>query len=162
MDRGVNLIIKAPAIVRPTPGEPRDLRLTQKQAKTFLGARETPHVRLFVVLALTTAGRMGAILDLTWDRVDFEHKTIDLNNPARLKAREALLAAREGALTDRVIEWNAKPVASVKQALRRNGQNCGLPGCRLTSSDTRRPHGWLRMASTWRASQSSWAMRTRR
>ena len=70
-------------------------------------------MRLFVTLALTTGARMGAILDLTWDRVDFEHNTIDFMPSGRnktnkrrtvvamsKKAREALLEARKGALTD--------------------------------------------------------------
>ncbi len=31
-----------------------------------------------ILLMLTTAGRVGAILDLTWDRVDFDRAQIDL------------------------------------------------------------------------------------
>lgn len=37
------------------------------------------HVRLFCVLALTTAGRKSAILQLTWDRIDFERGLIHLD-----------------------------------------------------------------------------------
>jgi integrase len=32
----------------------------------------TPHVRLYIVLVYHTAARHGAILDLTWDRADFD------------------------------------------------------------------------------------------
>ena len=40
----------------------------------MLAKAETPHIRLFIILALSTAGRMTAILELTWDRVDFERE----------------------------------------------------------------------------------------
>jgi Phage integrase family len=92
------LIDRAPAIYRPPMSPPRDLRLTREQAQTFLDACEMPHVRLFVILAMTTGARMGAILGLTWNRVDFERQTIDLNEPGRTmtnKRRAAVLLEPE-------------------------------------------------------------------
>jgi integrase len=41
-----------------------------------------------VTLALATGARMGAILDLTWDRVDFEHGTIDFMPAGRDKTNK--------------------------------------------------------------------------
>lgn len=41
----------------------------------------SPHLKLFVHLALKTAGRKAAILGLTWDRVDLENRLIDLRDP---------------------------------------------------------------------------------
>lgn len=43
-----------------------------------LDACAAPHIRLAVILLLGTAGRAGAILDLTWDRVDFDRGIINL------------------------------------------------------------------------------------
>lgn len=37
-----------------------------------------PHIRLAILLMLTTAARVGAVLDLTWDRVDMERGQINL------------------------------------------------------------------------------------
>jgi hypothetical protein len=67
----------APAITAPAPSKPRERYLTKGDAELLLSKIETPHVRLFVILALGTGARMSAILDLTWDRVDFVHGTID-------------------------------------------------------------------------------------
>jgi integrase len=120
-----------------------------------MDAIETPHVRLFVTLALTTGARMGALLDLTWDRVDFVHSTIDLMPAGRDKtnkrrtvvamnprAREALEAARDAALTDYVIEYGGKPVASVKTAIAAAARRSGVP-CS--------PHVFRHTAAVWMA-----------
>jgi integrase len=69
-----------------------------------------PHVKLFAVLAATTGARMGAILSLTWDRVDFERGLIRYADPAvtatrkgrattpiNALARKALTEAQKGA-----------------------------------------------------------------
>ena len=135
-----DLIGREPAIERPPIQPPRDLRLTREQAKAFLAACQMPHVQLFVILAVTTGARMGALLGLTWDRVDFEGGTIDLNDPTRAQtkkhrprvpmnatARAALSEAREGAQTRYVIEWSGKPVKSVKKGLEAAGRRSGLP-----------------------------------
>jgi integrase len=67
-----------------------------------------PWLQTFIVLAIYTGQRKGAILDLTWDRVDFETKTIDFNNPdialpSRRKGRAFMPMPRqiEGFLNDR-------------------------------------------------------------
>lgn len=146
---------EAPIIVAPPPSKPRDRYLTQDQARRLLEHIEAPHVRLFVTLALATGARMGAILDLTWDRVDFDHQTIDFmpagrdkSNKRRVvvrmapKAREALLEARQGALSDHVIEYGGKPVASVKRAIAAAARRSGIP-CS--------PHVFRHTAAVWLA-----------
>lgn len=67
-------------------------------------------------VAIGTAGRMGAILDLTWDRIDFAAGLIHLDDPERSRtakglatvpmngsARAALQEAHQGAITRQVI-----------------------------------------------------------
>ena len=89
---------------------------------------------------MTTGARMGALLGLTWDRVDFDGRTIDLHDPGRPRTHKgrptvpmnrtaavALSEARAGALTPYVIEWNGKPVKSIKHSLAAAGRRCGLP-----------------------------------
>ena len=126
----------APKIVAPTPSKPRERFLTKADRDALMDAIETPHVRLFVNIALATGARAGAILDLTWDRVG---QTIDFNAAGRDKTnkrrtivpvtprlRTALDEAREAALTDYVIEYGGKSVKSVKTALMAAARRSGV------------------------------------
>lgn len=73
----------------PPAGDPRDRWFTQAEIDRLLAASESkPRYRLFMQLALETAGREGALLDLTWDRVDFETKVIHLHDPAKRKTKK--------------------------------------------------------------------------
>lgn len=145
----------APLIAAPAPSKPRDRYLSKDERDRLLEHIATPHVRLFTILALTTGARMGAILDLTWDRVDLDAGTIDFNPAGRDKtnkrrtvvpinprARAALVEARNGALTDYVIEYGGRRVKSVKRAIaaasRRSGIKCS-------------PHDFRRSAARWMA-----------
>ena len=114
----------------PLRGEPRD----------DLTVCEQPHVKLFVILAIATGARMGAILDLKWNWVDFDRREIRLDDPDRIRTnkRRALVPindmafrglseAREGATSPFVVEWGGHKVGSVKKALRGAGQRSGLP-----------------------------------
>ena len=146
---------EAPQIVAPAPSKPRERYLTTDEARKLLEAIETPHVRLFVTLALATGARMSAILDLTWDRVDFTHGTIDFQPagrditnkrrtvvPMNTKARTALEEAYQGRLTDHVIEYGGKPVASVKKAIAAAARRAKVP-CS--------PHVFRHTAGVWMA-----------
>lgn len=151
-----DLIAKAPTIYRPAQPAPRDKRLTKAQAKTYLEACEFPHLRLFVTLAISTGARSGALLGLTWDRVDLDAGQIALADPNRPRtkkgratvpinrtARKALEEAHRGALTDFVIEWGGQRVGSVKKGLKSAGARCGLPW--VTA------HVFRHSAATWMA-----------
>ena len=73
-----NVIDKAPWIEAPTKSEPRERWLTVQEVDKLIAAcQRTPHLRLFVMLALCTGARSGAILDLTWDRVDMDRLQIE-------------------------------------------------------------------------------------
>jgi integrase len=124
----------------------RAKELTEQQVLRLLDACVMPHVRLFVVLAFATAGRTRAILELTWDRVDFDAGTIDLRLEARQNplskasqknrakvpmnnlARAALLEAHAIAITDHVIEWEEAPVASIRTGFMAACRRAGLSG----------------------------------
>jgi integrase len=146
---------QAPEISAPPPSKPRDRHLTKDERDRLLESIETPHVRLFVILALTTGARMSAILDLTWDRVDFEHGTIDfrpagrdISNkrrtvvPMNSRARAALEEAFAGRISDNVIEYGGKPVASVKKAIAAAAKRAGVP-CS--------PHVFRHSSAVWMA-----------
>jgi len=80
-----------------------------------------PHLRLAIVLILSTTARATALLELTWDRVDFKCRQIHLRNPddtGRRKGRavvpinnslnEALYEAYQAAQSDYVLEWQGR------------------------------------------------------
>lgn len=133
------MIVRAPSIERPPKPEPKDRFLTRDEAGRLLDAAVMPHVRLFIVLAITTAARASALLGLTWDRVDFQAGRIHLRDPAatgRQKgraivpmnnmARAALSEAQAGARSLYVIEWAGERVAKVRKGLDKAAARAGL------------------------------------
>lgn len=150
-----NWITKAPFVWLPQKPPPREHHITKDEAEKLLAAAAFPHIKLFIILALSTAGRAEAILDLTWDRVDFDRRRINLRDPGRdatpkgraitpmnETAAKALLDARKGALTPHVIEWAGKPVESVKKGI-------GAAGTRIGVKVT--PHVLRHTAAVWMA-----------
>lgn len=135
-------ITKTPYIPLPKKPEPKDHRLTREEARRLIDACSPGHIRLFIVLALTTAGRAGAILDLSWDRVDFERRRINLRNPHRSEtskgralvpmndtAYRELQQAKQIALTEYVIEYGGKAVKSIKKGFASAVRRAGISKC---------------------------------
>ena len=132
------LIDRAPHIERPSQPAPKDRRLTDAEVARLLAAEAEPHIRLATILMLTTAARVSAILELTWDRVDFDRGLIHLRRPdlttrkgraappMNATARAALVAAREAALSPWVIEWAGGPVRSIKKGFAAMARRAGL------------------------------------
>lgn len=134
-------IERAPYIDVPPAPPPRTRWLTKDEVERLLAACKADHLKLFIAVALHTAARAGAILDLTWDRVDLEQRRISLGLPGRTHATkrraivpinptlyEVLEGARDVALSDYVIEYAGLPVGSVKMAFRRAAARAGLKG----------------------------------
>lgn len=93
----VKLIGKADieTIRMPHPGEPRDRWLRMEEMQRLLRAAgemrrgdRLSRGERFLWLALETAARKQAILDLTWDRVDFEIGVIHYDVPGRAKTKK--------------------------------------------------------------------------
>jgi integrase len=123
----------------PPSDPPRDRHLSRDEFHRLLRGADAHHVKLFILLALSTAGRMAAILDLTWNRVDFEKGIIRLSDgtqrrkgratvPMTDAARKALLEASEGATTPYVIEWAGACVQNIKKGIKRAAERAGLDG----------------------------------
>src|SRR5882672_6082568 len=129
---------------------PRDLWLTKAQVNTLIEKARAPHLRLFILLAVSTAARSGAIMELTWSQIDLETRLINFGRgwgnkkraivPMNDDVRAALMVSQEMAETDYVIEYNGKPVKSIK-----GGFWSLCNECRITAS----PHVLRHTAATW-------------
>lgn len=120
------LIAYAPPVERPAKPPALGRWLTDAEIQRLLAVPKAHHIQLAILLMLSTAGRIGAILELTWDRVDFDGGKVNLRTtetgPRKGRAvvpmndglRAALSSARGAALTDYVVEWAGKPVHSIK------------------------------------------------
>lgn len=132
------MIPAAPHIEKPPAPAPKDRHLSRAEIDRLLAADAAPHIRLAVLLMLTTAARVGAVLDLTWDRVDLERGKINLRTsdtgprkgravvPINATLRAALTAAREAALSDYVVEWGGRQVRSIKTGFNAAVERAGL------------------------------------
>lgn len=148
------LIAYAPAIERPSKPAPKDRWLTTKEIERFLDVPKAPHIQLAILLMLSTAGRIGAILELEWSRVDFEGGWINLRTtdtgPRKGRAvvpmndglRAALSVAKKAALTDHVIEWAGESVDNIKTGFNAAAIKAGFVGKTAKGNDraTISPH----------------------
>lgn len=110
----------------PASDPPKDHFLTQKDYRLLLEAAKAPHLKLFIIVAFHTGARSNAVLDLTWERVNFEKKLINLSKGAQTNKRRALVpinqtliksleTAYNGRTSDYVIEFGGRQVNSVRK-----------------------------------------------
>lgn len=74
-----------PPMVLGLPSVPlkvRDRFLTRDEVQGLLAAPKPAHLDLFIRLALNTAGRAGALMELTWSRVDIPGRLVHLEDPS--------------------------------------------------------------------------------
>lgn len=126
----VGMIERVPYIWRPAKPETDKRILSRDEAQALIEGAIDPHIRLALVLLLGTGARVGAILDLTWDRVDFEAGSVNLrindsatrkgraNVPMNKMVRAALQTARPAAMSDFVIEYAGKPIKSIRNGFK--------------------------------------------
>lgn len=138
----------------PKANPPRDRYLTRKEFKILVDAADIYHVRLFILVALYTAGRASAILELTWDRVDFSRGLIHLATgdhgnkgratiPISDKLLPHLKEAYRGRTCDHVISYKDKPVLRVTKGFKKIVEKSGLKGVT--------PHVLRHTAAVWMA-----------
>lgn len=154
--QGERMIAAAPAVRLPPRPAPRDRWLTREEADKLLAACVSHHIRLFVLIALHTAARRNAILELEWSQVDFAAKLIHFNPPGRRQTGKrrvvvpvndtllpALREGEEAAQTRFVIEHGRQRVGSIKKAFARTVERAGLADVS--------PHTLRHTAATWMA-----------
>lgn len=147
------IIKDAPAFSLPSRSAPRVDYLTKDQVRALLAATDTPHVRLFTILACSTGARNRALLELTWDRVDLLRRRIDFTVPDQINRKGRALVPINDTLfaelskmkdltkSDYVIEFRGHPVLSVKKALERLAKKLSIP--RVS------PHIFRHSAAVW-------------
>ena len=148
-----NWISVVPRFDVPSESEARDRWLSRDEAATLLATPTQPHVRVFIALALYTAARAGAILELTWDRVDFERGAVDLGRgrsnkrracvPMHPRLRPVLVEAYEIRTTRWVVSKGGRRLMSVEKGFKSTAERAGL-------SDVT-PHTLRHTAATWMA-----------
>lgn len=152
------------SVHRPSPPPPKDLHLTKDQARELLEAcRKTPHLSLYTLIALSTGARNGAILDLTWDRVDLSRGLIELRTEdmvnrkgrATIPINKPLYEALEAAAEQRrlegsqetkegyVVSWTGAKIKSIKKSLKAAATKVGLSWVS--------PHVFRHSAAVWMA-----------
>lgn len=146
--------ISSPSFIpMPSSAPPKERWLTQKEASKLLAVAEG-HVRLFILLALHTGQRKGAILELKWSQVDLKNNRIDFNPPNRAqtsKKRSAvpimdsdlLKALHKAKGTGNVIKYHGKPVMDIKKAFKQ--------ACEKAKLKDVTPHTLRHTAGTWMA-----------
>nr|WP_319250238.1 site-specific integrase [uncultured Celeribacter sp.] len=135
--RKAKAIDRIPPVELPPQPDSNVKPLSDEEIQKIVDNCIAPHIRLAVILLLTTGGRVSAILDRTWDKIDFERGIIDLRLTDGVTrkgravvamnrlARTALLKAYEARQSEWVIEYNGGRVKSIRTgyyaALRRAG-----------------------------------------
>jgi integrase len=133
------LIPRAHEVWRPDPPERKVRHLTRSQFERWFEQVRAPHARLYVELGLATMARPTAILELNWDRVDFQRGTVDLNPRGRRQTRkrrpvvplnadatEALKLAYLARQGGWVIERGGERVGSIKKAFQAASARSGI------------------------------------
>lgn len=130
----------APDVERPQKPAPKGRFLENDEIVKLLEVDCPHHINVAIRLMLGTAGRVGAVLELTWDRVDFDRRQIDLRldaiGPRKGRAvvpmndglRTALAHAKSVSQSDYVVEWAGKRVGNIKTGFYRAVKKAGLVG----------------------------------
>jgi len=143
---GRKVLDRAPEVWVPSAGKPRETNLAPIEVGRLIDRifEAEAHLKMFMLLALATGARAQAILDLTWDRVNIQKRTIDFSLPderdildtGHMKSRAFvdigeelaldLALAKEYAQTDYVIEYRGKPVQRVAKGVKAIFRRAGI------------------------------------
>lgn len=127
------------AVWLPLAPERKTRHLGYSEWRRFFAAIKADHARLYAMIGLHTMARPSAILELTWDRVDFMRRMIDFTPPGHVRTAkrrtvvpisdELLVALQQGveaATTPYVIERGGKRVHCIKKAFQAASERSGV------------------------------------
>lgn len=150
-----NLIADFTSFSLPPRPPPKTDYLTKEQVRELTASAKLPHLSLFILFAVATGARNRAILDCTWDRVDFQRGLIDLRVPGDEHRKNRALVPINNTLrtalekqyplrqSDYVVEFAGRKILSVKKSLKRLADACGIPNVS--------PHVFRHSAAVWMA-----------
>lgn len=151
------LIVTTPVVETPPQPEPLDRHLTRDEFQRLWDGCEAPHMQVALALLIATGARIEAVLELTWDRVDFDRRLIRLQNPFVVKKRKGraivpinddlmavLSTAHHVRRTDCVVEYGERRLKSIRTAFNAAVRRSGL-------SDDVTPHVIRHTAAVWMA-----------
>jgi integrase len=139
-------------------------------ARLIEAAAITPHLVVFLHLAIATAGRKEALLSMTWTQVNWDRDEVWLGFkpngkhrptvPMTSTLRAALQTARKIAVANNVVEFEGEPIKSIKRAFGSAVRRAGLgewvdDPTAETAEDRRRfvtdvtPHAVRHTAAVW-------------
>jgi integrase len=142
----------------PSPPPAKERYLSRGEVRKLLKAtRRFPHMRAYIALSVATAARTSALLELTWDRVDFDRRLITLKRqddtdeeikpravvPMTKRAYRYLRVMRQAATCNHVIEWGGHRVRSIKKGFAGAVERSGIKPCT--------PHILRHTAASWMA-----------
>ncbi len=160
------LVSKKVYVWVPQKGKPRDSVIDETEFFAVLDGCRAPHIRLFVLLAISTGARKTAILQLTWTQVDFQRRIIDFRDRSKKgildksgqKGRSvvefgvgldlALREAKAAARSDFVIEHAGNQVKDVKKGLSAAVARAGLTHRKISA------HVLRHSSATWLADEN--------
>ncbi len=132
-----NIINICPFVWKPNKSRPRTRWITTTEAAKILHAarrsmRASDHLPIYILIALYTGARPGAIFRLRWHQVDLVNGYIDFTDPNDSKIKKAAIVPisnkllghlkrhkKRGTDIGYVVHVNQKPIKSVKTALKK-------------------------------------------
>lgn len=136
---GAGKIATRRAVWLPSTPERKTRHLTRTEFARFYAEVKAEHARLYVNLGLYTLARPSAILELTWDRVDFMRRRIDFTPEGYKRTAkrrtivaigdvllEALQRAYKARTSTFVVEHGGDRVISVKKAFQAASQRSNV------------------------------------
>lgn len=143
-----------PYVITVERPEPRARHLSAEEFGRLLAACEHEHLRRWLIVAINTGARPGAVLGLTWQQIDLAQRRIDFRLPTRQQThkRRALVPITDAlhtemvawappAMTGPVIEIDGRPIASIKKSF--------AAACRRAGLDDVTPNTLRHTAATW-------------
>lgn len=135
------LLIRKPVIKSLPKPPPRDRFLTVEEVRRMLRECRPTHLRRYVIFALNTLQRPAAILGLHARQVDLDRNRIDFLPAGALQSkkrrpivpitatlRPELERAIESSESGYLIEFEGRPISSIKTAFRKAAKRAGLQG----------------------------------
>ena len=154
-------LTSAPQVFLPDEHEGKDRWLTRHEVARLMWYSRTIYSRLylplFIALALYTAARKSAILQLKWNQIDLRHNRIDFNPKGRKRTNKGrpiipigrrlrtflIQAYKRRGNSEYVIHDNGKPIADIKKGFKNATIRAGL--------EEVTPHTMRHTAATWMA-----------